>query len=159
MLVLHLLAIHKRIVPKALALLLGSLATNRARLRCLRRLNLLTLIVESVLSRLDPRLLLESVDESILSTFAHQGLWWDFGRITNYEIVDVIIVDDVCDVARCLLHARQLGATLLFCIGYAGLFTLLELAFVFIDEVVIAFRHARRLLTVRILRGNHGGLL
>jgi len=53
-----------------------------------------------MLGRLDTTLLLGNIDE--IACFDHG--WWHFCRITNYEIVDVVVVDDVGDCTRCLLH-------------------------------------------------------
>ena len=45
-------------------------------------------------------MLLRNIDE--VTIFHNSG--WHFGWVSNYEVVDVIIVDDVGDSASGLLH-------------------------------------------------------
>ena len=103
--VLHLLAVNQRVRSESLRLLAGSLLLLAAGLlKLVLMLDLFSLVVV-LLSRLDPLALLISMkirNEGVLLTSCKVGR--DFGWVTDYHVVDVVIVDNVRDVTSCLLH-------------------------------------------------------
>lgn len=57
-----------------------------------------------------------------------------FTRISNDEVVDVIVINDIRDITGCLIHLAL--ATILFCISNQWLFLLVLLS---LDKVILLF--------------------
>ena len=141
LLILHVLPVHKTISTESLCLLARALTLHRRWLgrhvRILLNL-LLPAVLETLLGRLNSLALLVQVNEVVAFGAAHQRSWRHLRRIPNYKIVDVVVVNDVGDVAAGLVHA----STLFLGIGDRGFLTLLEFAiFVILHEIVIALRN------------------
>ena len=69
-----------------------------------------TAVFETLTSRLHPLLLLKVVNIGVLGAFVtHQCSWGHFRRITNNEIVDVVVIDDVGYVASSLVHVAAVS--------------------------------------------------
>lgn len=83
-------------------------------------LNVVTVIpsLKVLLSRLDSLTFLLQINEVIVvfGVTTHKGSRWYFGRISNYKVVYVVVIDDVGDVSSGLMHVSAHSA-LFFSIG------------------------------------------
>lgn len=145
---IHLLPVDQAVVPERLSLLLRSLTAHTARFGLLLLgLNFVPAF-ETMFRGLNSLLLLKTLDKCVLSPFAHESGRWYLGRIANNEIVYVVIVDDVGDVACRLLHTWQLAASLLLSVSDRRLFALFQFTLILMNEVIVAFGDTTALIRI-----------
>lgn len=138
-----LLTINKRVLSVGLCLLLWSLAANWARLYLLI-IHFDFMLFEHLFSRLDTTLFRGNIDK--VAVFHNSG--WHFTGISDNKVVNVVVIDDVGDGARSLLHMLLTKTAILLHISDWCLFLLVLFS---LHEVVGLF--------LGVLRWDHLSLL